>query len=200
MEIIKTGGISTDPVYKLREISLLKFLKKKTLRTEKLLDLGCDTGDTSKVLNKIGFNVTSVDIDEERVEELSKLQGNITFLQQNLEQKFKFEDESFDIIWAGDIIEHLIKTENFVKECFRVLKKGGYFIISTPYHGFIKNLLIISMNFDQHFNPWDEHIRFYTIKSLKQQLKRNKFKVIKIELLGRIKPIAKNMMFFCKKE
>jgi 2-polyprenyl-3-methyl-5-hydroxy-6-metoxy-1,4-benzoquinol methylase len=193
------GGIKTDPVYSLRKKCLLNFLQKNNIRTGKILDLGCDTGDTTNSLSKLGFDVTAVDLDEKRVEELSKVQENVKILQQDLEKQFQFEDNTFDLIWAGDIIEHLMDTENFVKEIYRVLKPGGRFIVSTPYHGFIKNFMIILLNFDKHFNPSDEHVRFYTLKSLREQLERNNFSIIKFELLGRISIIAKNMVFFCKK-
>ena len=192
------GGIDTDPVYNKRKKALLEFIKNKQLQG-KALDLGCDTGNTTQILSQKGFEVTAVDINAQRVKELSESQSDVGFIQQDLEKTFKFEKESFDLIWAGDIIEHLMNTENFVKESYRTLKNGGYFIVSTPYHGIIKNISIVLLNFDKHFCPWDEHIRFYTKKTLEQQLRRNGFVIEKVEFLGRFPLMSKNMIFFCKK-
>lgn len=44
-----------------------------------------------------------------------------------------FEDNSVDCIVAGEIIEHLERPEDMVKECLRVLKPGGYLAVSTPH-------------------------------------------------------------------
>lgn len=44
-----------------------------------------------------------------------------------------FEDESVDYVVAGEIIEHLEDPAAFIKECFRILKKGGYLAVSTPH-------------------------------------------------------------------
>lgn len=44
-----------------------------------------------------------------------------------------FKDNSVDQIVAGEIIEHLDDPAAFIKECFRVLKKGGWLSISTPH-------------------------------------------------------------------
>ena len=50
----------------------------------------------------------------------------------DLNQEFPFENESFDVILASEIIEHLSNTDSFLKEMHRVLRVGGYTIISTP--------------------------------------------------------------------
>ena len=75
-------------------------------------------------------------------------------------------------------------------------------IISTPFHGFIKNLLIMfSGKFDDHFSPlWEHgHIKFFTKKTLMQICKRNNFKVEKIYYSGRIYPVSKSIIFILSK-
>jgi ubiquinone/menaquinone biosynthesis C-methylase UbiE len=43
-----------------------------------------------------------------------------------------FKDNCFDIVISNQVLEHVNSTDNFVKECFRVLKNGGICIASTP--------------------------------------------------------------------
>jgi SAM-dependent methyltransferase len=54
-------------------------------------------------------------------------------------KKIPLDDESVDIILAGEIIEHMLNPYRFIKECSRVLKVGGQIIISTPNICSIKN-------------------------------------------------------------
>ena len=99
----------------------------------KLLDLGCSDGEfTMKVAGKIGTsNIYGIEAIKEDVEQ-AKAKG-INCYQGNLDgTKFPFEDNSFDVICANQVMEHLTNTDNFIKEIHRVLKQGGYAVISTP--------------------------------------------------------------------
>lgn len=51
----------------------------------------------------------------------------------NLEKPFKLQDESFDNIMCFNVLEHIYNFQNVIKESFRVLKKRGIFIGSTPF-------------------------------------------------------------------
>lgn len=51
----------------------------------------------------------------------------------NLEEKLDcYQNSSFDLVYAGEVIEHLYNPDNMVKEICRILKQNGYFILSTP--------------------------------------------------------------------
>jgi SAM-dependent methyltransferase len=79
--------------------------------------------------------------------------------------KFPIADSSVDFVFASEIIEHVYDMENAFSEVSRVLRLGGRLLLTTPYHGFIKNLLIVLFNFDSHFSPTGPHIRFFSKKS-----------------------------------
>lgn len=82
----------------------------------------------------------------------------------------------------------------------RVLKPGGYLILTTPYHGLIKNLAIVSFNFDNHFNNVNGgHIHFFTNKFLKKILYKFGMKVVDIKYIGRCWPFAKSVYIVAKK-
>ena len=74
-----------------------------------------------------------------------------------------------DIVWAGDIIEHIRFTGIFVNEINRILKVGGLFVVTTM-HNRLKNVFISLLNFERHFDPEFPHLRFFTLRSLRNLL------------------------------
>ena len=66
-----------------------------------------------------------------------------------------FADESFDYVISFQVIEHIKRDKDFVKEVSRVLRKGGKFIVSTP-----------NAPMSLTRNPW--HIREYTEQQLRE--------------------------------
>ena len=78
-------------------------------------------------------------------------------------------EEPFDIVVSAEVIEHLYTPRDFARGCFAALKPGGKFLCTTPYHGYLKNILICVLNqFDNHFNPLRDggHIKFWSLKTL----------------------------------
>src|SRR5262249_18747619 len=96
-----------------------------------------------------------------------------------------------------EVIEHVYAPRLLAATLFRALKPGGKLILSTPYHGYLKNLAVIaSGRFDQHFNPlWDHgHIKFFSMETLDQILREGGFRGIKIRGIGRAPYLWKTML------
>jgi ubiquinone/menaquinone biosynthesis C-methylase UbiE len=98
----------------------------------KMLDLGCYQGDftlmaAKKIQTKLVTGVDALDTMKINIE--SK---GITFCKADLNEKLPFEDKSFDVVCASQLIEHISNTDTFVKEIHRVLTDDGYAVISTP--------------------------------------------------------------------
>jgi methionine biosynthesis protein MetW len=108
-----------------------------------LLDCGCNNGELAlKVAKKIGTkNVYGVDIQEKNAVE-ARARG-IKVSLHDLNEKLPFSDEMFDVVNASHIIEHLSNTDIFVRELYRVLKSGGYAVISTPNLSSLHNILYL---------------------------------------------------------
>jgi 2-polyprenyl-3-methyl-5-hydroxy-6-metoxy-1,4-benzoquinol methylase len=98
----------------------------------KLLDLGCGNGDfTMKVAQKIcTSHIYGVDVVAESVSQARAI--GINCITADLNDRFPFEDASFDVICANQVLEHLSDTDGFIKEIRRLLKPDGYAVISTP--------------------------------------------------------------------
>lgn len=86
------------------------------------LDIGCREGSQSERLKSLGYDVTPVDMEP-------KYEEGITL---DVNNSFPFEDNSFDLIWCSEVIEHLDNPESSINEMRRVCKPTGRIIITTP--------------------------------------------------------------------
>jgi ubiquinone/menaquinone biosynthesis C-methylase UbiE len=91
-------------------------------KNKKALDVGCREGTQSMLLEKKGYEVVSIDI-EKNYKKCSIVDAN---------KKLPFKNDSFDLIWCSEVIEHLNNPQKVVKEFNRVIKPGGEIILTTP--------------------------------------------------------------------
>jgi SAM-dependent methyltransferase len=100
-------------------------------RPVSLLDCGCDDGEWTLVLGRrIGeARLFGIEIVEER--RRLALEKGLDARSSDLNSRFPFSDESFDVVHANQVLEHLGDTNGFVGEIWRVLKPSGYAVICT---------------------------------------------------------------------
>jgi methionine biosynthesis protein MetW len=98
----------------------------------RVLDIGCGDGKLIKRLDgKIGDGeIYGIEISARYAEEAC--QNKVNVIIGDIDAGLPFKDASFDIVVSNQVLEHVNSTDNFVKECFRVLKGGGTCIASTP--------------------------------------------------------------------
>ena len=101
---------------------------KSEIRNPKLLDVGCGTGGNLEMLQKFGA-AEGVDISDDALEFCRS--KNLT-VHKGLAEEMPFADESFDVVTALDVVEHLDDDVVGLKEMFRVLKTGGKTLIFVP--------------------------------------------------------------------
>jgi SAM-dependent methyltransferase len=96
-----------------------------------MLDLGCDAGGrTQWIAKQLGARgAHGLEIAPERAK-IAASRG-IEVAVGDLSQRFPYDDESFDLVVSNQVIEHVVDTDNFVREAFRVVKRGGRAVIST---------------------------------------------------------------------
>lgn len=174
----------------------------------RLLDVGCGDGEfTLQVAEKIGTSsVFGIDVLKENVKQAEG--RGITCFQADLDEaRFPFEDESFDAVCANQIIEHLSKTDAFVKEIYRVLRPGGYAVISTPNLAALQCLVFLLFGWQPlpaHVSdestrmgspmtrsacqdermPGSHHRRVFTLRALEEFLEHHRFDVEKVRASG----------------
>jgi 2-polyprenyl-3-methyl-5-hydroxy-6-metoxy-1,4-benzoquinol methylase len=93
-------------------------------------DLGTGQGALAVELARLGFDVHACDADGETF--AADGVPRICFQTADLNARFPFPDEHFDIVCAVEIIEHLENPRHFLRECHRTLKPGGLIVVTTP--------------------------------------------------------------------
>jgi SAM-dependent methyltransferase len=137
--------------------------------TPSLLDIGCATGALLAYMRECGWRVTGVEISPsaEYGRGIRRLDIRNLPLEEN-----KFPDDSFDVILASHLIEHLNDPRSFLTEIHRILKKDGYVFITTPnISGFQARLFggrWRSAIFD--------HLYLFSVYTLKKMLKDTGFR------------------------
>jgi ubiquinone/menaquinone biosynthesis C-methylase UbiE len=144
-----------------------------------VLDAGCGFGQYSYFIAKKfrNSNVIGVDINEERIKESEK------FAREEGIENLKFDiadlenlnyEESFDLILAVDVLEHIENDVKVLKNFYRALKKDGLLIISTP-----SSLGGSDVHSDEDASFIEEHIRHgYSQDEIKSKLEEAGFEDI----------------------
>ena len=104
----------------------------------RVLDLGCRDGALTRAFAE-GNEVVGVDADKEALAEAQKL--GIETRWADLDELLPFDNESFDVVVAGELLEHLRDPRQLVAEARRVLRPGGTFVASVPNAYRLKNRL-----------------------------------------------------------
>jgi 2-polyprenyl-3-methyl-5-hydroxy-6-metoxy-1,4-benzoquinol methylase len=181
--------------------ALLQLLNKS--RNQCILDLGCGNGHLVNFLISEGFNAYGTDASESGITIANKINPGKFFIQDlsigELPEELK--KLKFDTIISTEVIEHLYDPANFIDFCRKALSTNGEIIISTPYHGYLKNMAIGLFNkWDAHFSPtWHGgHIKFWSKASLSQLLTDSGFTVVAFKGCGRFPYFWKSMIIKAK--
>lgn len=168
------------------------------LKAVRILDLGCGNGALSHYLQSQGFSVVGCDADPGGI--ALALQGNsgAEFRMVSIyDAPESLGETGFDAVISTEVIEHLFHPAALPRFAGAVLKRGGHLIVTTPYHGYWKNLLIcLAGKWDSHHTAlWDGgHIKFWSRRSLSLLLQANGFKVVDFRGAGRVYGLWKSMI------
>lgn len=168
-----------------------------------ILDLGCGNGHIVNYLLKNGYNAYGTDASENGIAIARQEHPDRFFLQDLSTGKLPDELQPlrFDTIISTEVIEHLYDPQGFIDFCKTCLPAGGELIISTPYHGYCKNLMLSVLNlWDTHLSPtwYGGHIKFWSKKTLSQLLIEKGFNVVAFKGCGRVPYFWKSMIIKAK--
>jgi SAM-dependent methyltransferase len=95
----------------------------------RVLDLGCRYGALTQAYAE-GNDVVGVDVDREALAEAAKL--GIETRWADVEERLPFDDDSFDVVVAGELLEHVRDPDGLVADARRVLRPAGRIVGSVP--------------------------------------------------------------------
>ena len=183
----------------------VKHLVKSLGKRGTVLDLGCGNGSLSHELSKLGFEVHGIDRSESGIQIAREAFPQVQFLLGDVEKDLSpdpFRAESFDVVVSTEVVEHLYHPRRLIQNAFRLLKPSGHFIVSTPYHGYVKNVVLaLSGKMDNHFTAlWDGgHIKFWSRETLSGLLMEKGFTDLRFVGTGRVPYVWKSMILIARK-
>ena len=157
--------------------------------TSPVIEVGCGDASFTTELAKHFSRVTAIDISAGQIAENAARWPAITFLQHDVSERFPFADGTFEVVWCSEVLEHLFDPAFALREMHRILRAGGRLLVTVPYHGRFKNLLIALFKWDEHFVPSSPHIRFYTKRTLSRIAGAAGFSAIQIKTCGMGQPL-----------
>jgi 2-polyprenyl-3-methyl-5-hydroxy-6-metoxy-1,4-benzoquinol methylase len=164
----------------------LAFLLERVQPGERVLDAGCGEGRFTAALADAGARVVGIDVAEEPLRRARAGRPELDLRVLAPAGPWELQDASFDVVWAGETIEHVADTAGWLSEVRRVLRPGGRLLLSTPAHGPL-TLLWVALSrraFASRFDPCSDHLRFYSRATLAPLLAQFGFAEIELRGLG----------------
>ena len=152
---------------------------------ERVLDLGCGDGAFAAELVAVGCSVSAVDVAEEAVRRARVRAPAADVRRVEEGAALPLAEDAFDVVWAGEVLEHVADVAGLLAEVRRVLGWDGTLLVTTPYHGRVSvALMALRGGLEEHFDPRADHLRFFTAVSLREVLEDAGFRAVTVDAVG----------------
>ncbi len=165
------------PDFELRRRFLLEHLR----TGGRVLDLGCGSGVFTQEMARVGVQAVGVEIADAAVERARAQHPELLFGLVPIEGPLPFEDGSFELVWASEVIEHVADTARWLSEVRRVLAAAGKLLITTPSHG---RMRVAVGGIERFSEPLGDHLHLYTRASLGKLLAEFGFAPVNVRAAG----------------
>ena len=105
-----------------------------------MFELGCGNGSVANALSTLGIEVTGVDASEEGIAQAHQSYPDLNLYLGSTYDDLRNRYGQFSVVISLEVVEHLNFPRKFARTVYDLLEPGGTAIISTPYHGYWKNL------------------------------------------------------------
>lgn len=148
----------------------------------RVLDLGCGAGEFAVALRGAGALPVGVDVAREPLRRAAERDPALDLRLWADGEPLPVADASFDVAWAGEVLEHVVDLAPWLSEVRRALRTGGELLLSTPHHGRgrILALALSRRRFAEHFQPRGDHVRFFSPGTLRELLGDLGFDVVEL--------------------
>lgn len=169
---------------------------------KRVFELGCGNGAVAEVLTQHGYQVIGVDTSVQGIGQAQRRHPHLSLELGSAYDCLADTYGRFPVVISLEVVEHLYAPRVFAKTLYDLVEPSGTAIVSTPYHGYWKNLaLALTGKLDQHFTALLDHghIKFWSIPTLTQLLQEAGFGSITFHRVGRMPPLAKSMIAVARK-
>ena len=175
-------------------------LVKKLEGVQTICDLGCGNGHISGRLAALGYQVTGVDASASGIQIAQRAYPGVEFIHALIDCDLSVG--KFDLVMSSDVIEHLYRPADLLEAAASQLKPGGQILLGTPYHGYLKNLVLAATGkLESHFSALHDggHIKFFSVNTLSKLIRSHGFDDLSFTFYGRAPWLWKNMICHARK-
>lgn len=177
------------------------------LKPRRVLDLGAGNGALCRALVSAGYEVVGVEPDAAGLAIAQEHCPSARFYRLSVDDTPKqicadYPDR-MDVVVCTEVIEHLYAPRRLPVFVQAVLRPGGHLVLTTPYHGYLKNVAIaLAGQWDKHADPlWDGgHIKFFSRRTITKLLEEHGFRITRCGGVGRLPWLWKSMVVVAMKE
>ncbi len=155
----------------------LAFLRAALRPGDRALDLGSGAGEFTAAMAAAGASTIGVEVAEAALGRARARHPDCDFRLVPLDGPLPFEDGSFELVWASEVIEHVTDTARWLSEVRRVLVPRGRLLVTTPSHG---RLRVALGGVERFSEPLGDHLHLYTKRSLRTLLDEFGFAEIEV--------------------
>ena len=151
-----------------------------------MLDIGCGAGEFSAALVEAGAQPVAVDVAREALRRARERVPSLDARLWEPGEPLPVEDASVDVVWAGEVVEHVADVAPWLSELRRVLRPGGTLLLTTPHHGpaTLLRLALSRRAFAKHFEPRSDHVQYFSPHTLRELLDDLGFDVAELHTAG----------------
>lgn len=189
-----------DPLTAKRRSFLWERVSSASGHKTSLLDCGAGDGGLVAEAQSRGLVAVGLEISTAAIERARATHPGIDMRCHSVEDlPWPMEPAACDVVVSFEVIEHLLEPRALLGGAHAALVPGGALVLSTPYHGLLKNLAIAALRFESHFAVDGDHIRFFTDRALRLLLVESGFEVVEVVHVGRSWPLWKDTLVWARK-
>ena len=168
----------------------------------RVVDVGAGNGAFAAHLAELGYQVTAVEPSASGIAAMRAAHGSVESVRASAYDDLSAWHGSFDAAVALEVVEHCYYPRRLAGTLAALVRPGGMVVVSTPYHGYWKNLaLALAGRWDDHFTAlWDHgHIKFWSARTLGTLLEGAGLVVEGTLRVGRLPPLAKSLVMAARR-